>query len=485
MTGFKDSIGRLDQRSGSTRRNSTWIPGCRCRNRQIPLAWRSDPRWRGRAPAPGPTPMQQWTKLFGASHAAGRQAASTRLFDLGKSYMNMGETFWHLLQQGKDFDRAGADWLEALKNAFAQFGKAAGFTGQAPPIPGPASPPLGFAAEHLAALGLPFSPFPGEMEKALRPEDGAVGPSDMTTRSVQMLSMPPVGYTREWQEQAQEWAQPIDGIRQGDAGVSLQLLGKVSQRAPNCLQATAPEQLEAGNPSTDCARPTTCGSTAARTPTPKWWQPPDFPHLQAQMVNALMRLKRHEQAMMDEVMTALNMPTRRRAGHHPPAGTRIAAATAANCRMHWKIPRTRRGNQAHAARPCRRTRAGRKRPQPENGGKTESPQSGQTPCPTEKIRGNMMQLPLQPDQILKEALDFNRKISARHAHPAGSGRRRGRRHAERGRLPGRQAGSVPLQADGRQTGENAAADRLCAGQPALHDRPAGGPLHRPQSAGPR
>jgi hypothetical protein len=29
------------------------------------------------------------------------------------------------------------------------------------------------------------------------------------------------------------------------------------------------------------------------------------------MVNALMRLKRHEQSMMDEVMTALNMPTRR------------------------------------------------------------------------------------------------------------------------------------------------------------------------------
>jgi poly[(R)-3-hydroxyalkanoate] polymerase subunit PhaE len=38
---------------------------------------------------------------------------------------------------------------------------------------------------------------------------------------------------------------------------------------------------------------------------------PDFPHLQARMVNALMRLKRHEQTMMDEVMTAMNMPTRR------------------------------------------------------------------------------------------------------------------------------------------------------------------------------
>jgi len=37
---------------------------------------------------------------------------------------------------------------------------------------------------------------------------------------------------------------------------------------------------------------------------------PEFPQLQADMVNALMRMKRHEQLMVEEVMTALNVPTR-------------------------------------------------------------------------------------------------------------------------------------------------------------------------------
>ncbi len=38
---------------------------------------------------------------------------------------------------------------------------------------------------------------------------------------------------------------------------------------------------------------------------------PEFPHLQAEMINALMRMKRHEQMVVEEFMTALNMPTRR------------------------------------------------------------------------------------------------------------------------------------------------------------------------------
>jgi class III poly(R)-hydroxyalkanoic acid synthase PhaE subunit len=37
----------------------------------------------------------------------------------------------------------------------------------------------------------------------------------------------------------------------------------------------------------------------------------DFPQLQAEMVNALMRMKQHEQLMIEEIMTALNIPTRR------------------------------------------------------------------------------------------------------------------------------------------------------------------------------
>jgi class III poly(R)-hydroxyalkanoic acid synthase PhaE subunit len=234
---------------------------------------------------------------------------SNRLFDLGKSYLGMGETFWHLLQQGRDFTGHETDWLEAMKNAFSSACGNSGDPGQE------ADPWSGFAT----FWGLPlntwkrfacsFSPLPGELEKAMRHESAGV-PSDMTRAMRQMLSMPPVGYTREWQEQAQEWAQLY--LEYGKAMQEFgQLLGKVSQRAAELFGQKLTGQLKEGktlqglrdayNLWVDCGEEAYAEMLAT----------PDFPHLQAQMVNALMRLKRHEQAMMDEALTAMNMPTRR------------------------------------------------------------------------------------------------------------------------------------------------------------------------------
>jgi len=307
MTGYKDSAETwakvwLDAQKQYL---DTWMqmsqPGKSWPGAQTPFAWGGGGAWAD--------PMQQWTRLMTQALPQGSQNASTRLFDLGKNYMNMGETFWHLLQQGKDFAGQETDWLEAMKNAFSTACSGFGNTGQ------DADPWSGFAT----FWGLPlntwkrfacsFSPMPGELEKAMRPEGAAV-PSDMTKAVRQMLSMPPVGYTREWQEQAQEWAQLY--LEYGKAMQEFgQLLGKVSQRAAELFGQKLTGQLKEGktleglrdayNLWIDCGEEAYAEVVAT----------PDFPHLQAQMVNALMRLKRHEQAMMDEVMTAMNMPTRR------------------------------------------------------------------------------------------------------------------------------------------------------------------------------
>jgi class III poly(R)-hydroxyalkanoic acid synthase PhaE subunit len=253
--------------------------------------------------------MQQWTRLMTQALPQGSQDASTRLLDLGKSYMNLGETFWQILQQGKDFAGQETDWLEAMKKAFSSACSGAGSSGQE------ADPWSGFAT----FWGLPmntwerfacsFSPLPGALEKALRPEGSAVS-SDMTRAVRQMLSMPPVGYTREWQEQAQEWAQLYMEYARAMQEFG-QLLGKVSQRAAELFSQKVTGLLKEGKP-LEGLRATynlwiDCGEDAYA----EVMGTPDFPHMQAQMVNALMRLKRHEQAMMDEMMTALNMPTRR------------------------------------------------------------------------------------------------------------------------------------------------------------------------------
>jgi hypothetical protein len=40
--------------------------------------------------------MQQWARLMTQALPRESQDTSTRLFELGKSYLNMGETFWRL-----------------------------------------------------------------------------------------------------------------------------------------------------------------------------------------------------------------------------------------------------------------------------------------------------------------------------------------------------------------------------------------------------
>jgi class III poly(R)-hydroxyalkanoic acid synthase PhaE subunit len=255
-------------------------------------------------------PMQQWARLMTQAMPQGSQQAGSRLFDLGKSYLSMGETFWRLLQQqGKEFAGQEKDWIESMKKAFSAACAGPQSRGEA------ADPWSGFAT----FWGLPintwqrfacsFSPFPGELEKALRPEDGAV-PSDLTRTIRQMLAMPPVGYTREWQEQAQEWVQLYIEYTKAmqDFG---QLLGKVSQRAAELFGQKLASQLQEGKPLESLRAAYNLWIDCGEEAYAELLATPDFPHLQAQMVNALMRLKRHEQAMMDESMTAMNMPTRR------------------------------------------------------------------------------------------------------------------------------------------------------------------------------
>ena len=307
MTGSKDSTEAWSKvwLDAQKQYMDTWMqmsqPGKSWPGAQAPFGWGGAGAWAD--------PMQQWTRLMTQALPQGSQDASTRLLDLGKSYMNLGETFWQILQQGKDFAGQETDWLEAMKKAFSSACSGAGSSGQE------ADPWSGFAT----FWGLPlntwerfacsFSPLPGALEKALRPEGGAV-PSDMTRAVRQMLSMPPVGYTREWQEQAQEWAQLYMEYAKAMQEFA-QLLGKVSQRAAELFSQKLTGLLKEGKP-LEGLRATynlwiDCGEDAYA----EVMGTPDFPHMQAQMVNALMRLKRHEQVMMDEVMTAMNMPTRR------------------------------------------------------------------------------------------------------------------------------------------------------------------------------
>ncbi len=253
--------------------------------------------------------FEQWSKLFGQNLPKSASEVSTRLFELGKSYLGMSESFWKLLQQGKDASDWAGDWQRTLQENFKQLCEGQLFSA------GAADPWSGFAGlwglplSNWQRMACAFSPFPGEMEKALR-EDRVPETSAMTRASRHFPAVPAVGYTREWQEQLQDWSrlsvEYMHTVRDFAA-----LLNKVLQRALELFGQRVKEKTLGGE-SFEGLRPLydlwiDCGEEAYAEQVAT----PEFPHLQAEMINALMRMKRHEQMVVEEIMTALNMPTRR------------------------------------------------------------------------------------------------------------------------------------------------------------------------------
>jgi class III poly(R)-hydroxyalkanoic acid synthase PhaE subunit len=252
--------------------------------------------------------FEQWSKLFGQGMPQNAQEVSTRLFDLGKSYLGMSEGFWKLLQQNQGSSLCATDWQETMKNSLGQMSKSFNFPD------GATDPWSGFATlwglplSNWQRMACSFSPFPGEMEKALR-EERAPHPSDMTRAIRHYLSVPSVGYTREWQDQAQEWSRLSIEYAHTMQDFSA-LLGKVVQRALELFGTRVAEKLKAGESFDGLRSIYNLWIDSGEDAYAEQVDTADFPHLQAELVNALMRMKRHEQGIMEEFMTALNMPTR-------------------------------------------------------------------------------------------------------------------------------------------------------------------------------
>jgi class III poly(R)-hydroxyalkanoic acid synthase PhaE subunit len=252
--------------------------------------------------------LDQWSRMASLALPQSTQDVAGRLAGLGKSYLQMGETFWKMFQQTAGAGGA-SDWQALMNQGLEQLRKATSVTET------PSDPWCGFATlwglplDTWKRIGVSLSPFPGEMEKALR--GSATAEARGVPRNIeQLLGLPPLGYTREWQEQLQEWTR-LSLAYAGTTQEFARVLAKVAQRALELMGERLTE-LSCQGESLGGLRAAydlwvDCGEAAyAET-----LSTPEFPALQAELVNALMRLKRHEQRMLDEVMTGMNMPTRR------------------------------------------------------------------------------------------------------------------------------------------------------------------------------
>jgi len=249
--------------------------------------------------------IDQWWKLLAPSlPEEGRQAAG-RLMDMNKGYLQMGEQAWNLAHLMQNVNKAGQDWQQNLQDQVKTWQE--GFSCQKSGSPG-WNALCGLPLQHWRQLFSSYSMMPGDVEKSLRGA-GPLGADTLQHAVKGVLSTPTLGYTREMQEDWQEWGklwlEHIQVVQKYE-----QLLAGVSNRTVDLIGTRIMNIAKEGK-SIDSLRQTydlwvDCSEEAYT----ELANSSDFISTQARLTNTLMKVKHTEQKMVEQLLSVFNLPTR-------------------------------------------------------------------------------------------------------------------------------------------------------------------------------
>jgi len=286
------------------------------------------------APAPAATnPLAQglelWAKVAQAALPEQSRGLGERLAELSRGYLQVAQEMWRLVEGTQQTANAGADWQKAWQEQLCEMQRSLGALGsRGVPPPGLATF-WGLPLQHFRQLTSSLSSLPGDVEKTLQ-EGGPLTADTLRRAMGSMLSAPTLGYTREWQEDAQQWLElwleHLQALRAYDG-----IFTQVGRRAMELLGAKLTEMADEGEALGGLRDAynlwVDCGESAYA----EIAQGEEFARIQAQLTNTLMAAKRHEQHVVTEVQGALNMPSRRevdtthRRVHHLRREIRVAS----------------------------------------------------------------------------------------------------------------------------------------------------------------
>ena len=204
-----------------------------------------------------------------------------------------------------------ADWIAAFTNAFTPFAPGAGSAG----FPQDAlmrgiGTFWGLPMDMWRRLTSSLSALPGDAALGFKAgglsQPGALGQIGLE----RFLTIPPFGYTREWQEQGQQASRDWLAYQRAQGayvGILTRIAVRTGELVAQRLAAHAAEAKpiqglrEAYDLFVDCAEDAYAEVVTAA----------DFGKVSAELMNAAIALKRHAQAAMEEVSNAANLPTRR------------------------------------------------------------------------------------------------------------------------------------------------------------------------------
>ncbi len=228
------------------------------------------------------------------------------LMDQGKLFLRLGEEVTAALLRSTEASHSEQDWQRVFQ-ASADLWRAG--LGSTPPD----------VAGLNTAWKLPFdtwsrtfssaSLFPGDFLEQFKPEAWTPVTDDLHRNLERFLSVPGLGYTREWQEQGQEFARLGLNYQRALQDYA-SLFRRLNLDTYDRLQRRLGELADANQPITtlrglydvwvDCSEAAYLDLVSTEA----------YAETYGQMVNALMALKRHGRNMVDEAAGAIGMPTR-------------------------------------------------------------------------------------------------------------------------------------------------------------------------------
>lgn len=254
--------------------------------------------------------VEFWSRLMAPAMPAESRSWVEKTLELNRSYQHLGESLWKAMSQGAEAAKGSSEWWDLFTQSLGKMQSGAkDFGGAGDPWAGFATF-WGMPLDNWRRVASACSTLPGDMEKALHGGAGTHGAEGLSGLMGGWLSTPTLGYTREWQGEQQRLGQLWL-----DHGLAVQaynkVLARVVEKSAELLRAKLFEPVETGagveslrsfyNTWVDCGEEAYAEVSSSD----------EFTSAQAKLTNTLMAVKRQEQKMVDELLGAMNMPTRR------------------------------------------------------------------------------------------------------------------------------------------------------------------------------
>ncbi|MEE8634922.1 MAG: class III poly(R)-hydroxyalkanoic acid synthase subunit PhaE [Acidiferrobacterales bacterium] len=255
--------------------------------------------------------LEQWWKAAAPGTSTEVENFYTRLVEQGKTFFRLSEGLSEALRRATPDGQPLSEWQGEMEQAF---------TGLKEAFSGSGTDAHNMMRQLMAFWELPLdtwqrtmssmSAVPSDFLQSLRSEELERIKPVLEGGIDRFLSIPGVGYTREWQEQLQArgrlWLDYQKANQDYLAGYA-----KIGTRSVGRLEQKLKQLLKDGKELTTLRELYDLWVDCCEDVYGEYIATDEYADLRARLVNSLMALKHHGSTMVDAVLGAMNMPTQR------------------------------------------------------------------------------------------------------------------------------------------------------------------------------